>query len=319
LLPAAGLLDVCEQLRGPFDPYRKQLPLVQYPESKPNGRESCVLEGGEAKKGGERMSGLESFVEISKALSIAAIPVVLAIGGWVLQRQVQQQSLRKEYVALALSILREPDAEKVAPELRAWAVDLLNLNSDLKFDEQTTKRLKSGETRLPSNFVGPSLTSSRERELAAFQRFLIDTGFSVATGRIGYDIWPGDSIDYEGVKYTALYDPETSTIRIARKYADDPDVAFHELMRRVLHRPNDAQSFALDALNSGLAVYFPCSFGGRAIYAATTDLKIDLQQPRRLDVPVPRDGYASYDVGSTNWGAAFWALRDRIGASSEGV
>src|SRR5262245_49625457 len=147
-------------------------------------------------------TGLTSFVEISKALSLATIPVVLAIVGWLVQRQLAQQSLRKEYVSLALSILREPDSAKVEPELRAWAVDLLNLNSDLKFDSRTTQRLKSGETRLPSDFVGPALTSSRERELTAFQAFLKGAGFNIAPGRIGYDIWQGDYIEFEGSKWT---------------------------------------------------------------------------------------------------------------------
>jgi hypothetical protein len=262
------------------------------------------------------MSGFESFVELSKALSIAAIPVVLAVGGWVLQREVQQQSLRKEYVALALSILREPDSEKVGPELRAWAVELLNLNSDVKFDERIAKRLKSGETSLPSGFVGTSLTPAREQELARFQRFLHEVGFNVAPGRIGYDIWPGEYVDVGGLKYSALYDPEANTIRIARKYANDPDVAFHELMRRVLTRNDDTQSFALEALNSGLAVYFPCSFGEHAVYAETTDLKIDLRQNSRLNVPAPNDGESSYQVGSNNWAATFWAIRQSIKASS---
>lgn len=259
---------------------------------------------------------LATFVEISKALSIAAIPVVLAIVGFVVQRQLAQQSLRKEYVSLALSILREPDSTKVEPELRAWAVDLLNLNSDVKFDEKTTQRLKSGETRLPSNFVGAGLTSTREQELTSFQRFLAGAGFNIAPGRIGYDIWPGDFIEYSGDKYTALYDPDTSTIRIASKYAESADVAFHELMRRVLLRPEVTQSYSLGALNSGLAVYFPCSFSGRTTYAAATDLQIDLRQQSRLDVPMQADANASYDFGSNNWAAAFWALRERIGAQT---
>ncbi len=259
------------------------------------------------------MDGSQLFIEVSKALSIAAIPVGLAVGGWVLQRTIQKQSLRKEYVALAISILREPDNDKVGNELRAWAVDLLNLNSDVKFDDETTKLLKNGSWQLPSEIVGAGLTSRRERELGAFLRFLKQAGFKLSSTRIRYEVVPGDRIDVDGIEFSSLYDPNTNTIRIASKYADDPDVAFHELMRRALDRPNTTPTLSLSALNSGLSVYYVCSFSGSSIHASTTDLAIDLERDLPLNTPKLRSEVDSYDVGSNNWAATFWALRKRLG------
>ena len=78
---------------------------------------------------------LESVERISRTVSIAAIPVVLAVGGWIIQRQLQNQTVGAAYVNLAVTILENPDKSKVPNELREWAVDLLNDNSPTKLSE----------------------------------------------------------------------------------------------------------------------------------------------------------------------------------------
>lgn len=80
-----------------------------------------------------------------KAISIAAVPVVLAVGGWYIQRQLQNQTLSRDYVQLAVSILKEPDsAAQTNPVLRAWAVDLLRENSPTRLSDQLVEQLKTG-------------------------------------------------------------------------------------------------------------------------------------------------------------------------------
>lgn len=69
-------------------------------------------------------SWLDTVEKISRILSIAAIPVVIAIGGWLIQRQLQNQSIRRDYVQLAVSILQDPDPSSVPPEIRERAVEL---------------------------------------------------------------------------------------------------------------------------------------------------------------------------------------------------
>ena len=111
----------------------------------------------------EKSEGKRSkFERVSKALSIVAIPFVLAIGGWyiqtqlqdqsiTIQKQLQDQSVRKDYVQIAISILTEPDKTKVDPILRGWAVDLLNDNSPRKFSTEVIEKLKEGKISLPSD------------------------------------------------------------------------------------------------------------------------------------------------------------------------
>src|SRR5215472_12871311 len=87
---------------------------------------------------------LDAVERISRVVSIAAIPVVLAVGGWIIQRQVQNQTVSRDYVQLAVTILQNPDQSKVPPELREWAVDLLNDNSPTKLNPTALSSLKSG-------------------------------------------------------------------------------------------------------------------------------------------------------------------------------
>src|SRR5262249_51803207 len=99
---------------------------------------------------------LETAERISRMLSIVAIPAVIAFGGWLIQRQLQDQSIRRDYVQLAVSILQNPDPSKVPPEIREWAVDLLNENSPTKLNAQAIANLKSGKVALPGFTFVPS-------------------------------------------------------------------------------------------------------------------------------------------------------------------
>jgi WD40 repeat protein len=93
----------------------------------------------------------DTLERVAKVTSIVAIPIVLAAIGWVIQNQLAERSLNRDYVQLAVSILKEPDTSKINPALRDWAVDLLNDNSPTKFSADVVKQLKSGEVTLPAN------------------------------------------------------------------------------------------------------------------------------------------------------------------------
>jgi hypothetical protein len=94
----------------------------------------------------------DTVERLARTLSIVAIPVVLAIGGWVIQQRIQNQAVSRDYVQLAVTILKEPETSKVDPDMRAWAVQLLNDNSPTRFTPKFTEQLKSGETKLPEAF-----------------------------------------------------------------------------------------------------------------------------------------------------------------------
>jgi hypothetical protein len=89
----------------------------------------------------------------SKIIAALAIPVVLGVGGWLIQSTVSQQSVSKDYVSLATSILqkkREVNEDDSARGLRTWAVELLKRTSPVQLDEATAQHLVNGTVTIPS-------------------------------------------------------------------------------------------------------------------------------------------------------------------------
>ncbi len=94
--------------------------------------------------------------KVSKTVSIAAIPVVLAIGGWLIQKRLQDQTLRRDYVQLAVTVLKEKES---TPDMKNWAVDLLSVNSPVPFTKQIQSDLLNG--KIPVSFeVTPATTNA---------------------------------------------------------------------------------------------------------------------------------------------------------------
>ncbi len=76
----------------------------------------------------------ERWKSVATIFSLIAVPIILAIGGWMIQRQVSQEGVKQQYVQLALGILREPLApeNKEADKLRRWAVAIVDRNAPVK-------------------------------------------------------------------------------------------------------------------------------------------------------------------------------------------
>lgn len=88
-------------------------------------------------------------------LSVIAIPFVIAYGGWQIQKSLQDQSIRRDYVQLAVSILKDTDTTSENLQLRNWAVELLNKNSPVPLNDTFKQQLKSGRISLPSIDIKP--------------------------------------------------------------------------------------------------------------------------------------------------------------------
>ncbi|WBL75309.1 hypothetical protein I3J27_19870 [Bradyrhizobium xenonodulans] len=266
-------------------------------------------------------SALDAIERISRLASIAAIPIVLAVGGWIIQRQLQSQTISRDYVQLALTILQNPDQSKVPPELREWAVDLLNDNSPTKLNEKAMANLKSGTVILPSSFnfvaskaLTPELKSELERSLTSFQSYMGRLGFPVGTRSISVEIMPGT--DYKGM--VASWSADTASIIVASAFASDKVSVLRQLAHQTLSVRSTEPSEYL-AIESGLATYFPCSFAnhsqmgdqataaGKSVYPPQ-----DLSNHRRFS-EIRLDQFASVENdGSEVWGAAFWELRQLL-------
>lgn len=100
----------------------------------------------------------ETAEKVSKTLSIAAIPIVLAIVGWMIQKRLQDQTLRRDYVQLAVTVLKEPASSQ---DMKNWAVDLLSANSPVPFSREIQVDLSTGKIQIPATFdVSPATVVS---------------------------------------------------------------------------------------------------------------------------------------------------------------
>jgi hypothetical protein len=88
-------------------------------------------------------NALERWKSISTIVSAIAIPLVLALAGYFIQQKLAGDGLKKDYVAIATSILKE-DSKIQEPDLRRWAVAVLELNSPIPFNAKVKEGLESG-------------------------------------------------------------------------------------------------------------------------------------------------------------------------------
>lgn len=305
-----------------------------------NRREIILINRPEAKE----LDKWGKIERLSRILSVAAIPVVLGIGGWIVQnqlqnqtaivqQQLQNQTVSKDYVQLAVSILREPDQSKVRPELRGWAVDLLNAYSTVKLNEEIAKQLKSGQvvlppletfTGVPSAALSPELDNALKPALEAFQQYLSESGFQIASGgNVKYQVVKGDAIKTESGEFYSFYDAEKGVLMVASDHLGDFDLIRRDYMRHVLD-PNypgprdpskDYRWLSYYSVGSGLATYFPCSFSGDPLFAAGDEkIEVNLKNKTRFKNR-PQDATAAEGVGEV-WAGAFWELREKMGKAA---
>ena len=118
---------------------------------------------------------------LAKVLSLVAIPIVLAVVGGMIQQQLQDNTLRRDYVQLAVSILQEPDTVKVRPALRDWAIALLDTSAPVGLTSSAKAALRTGAVTLPPSASATSEqvrlleqlnAPSREARLGAAQQLI---------------------------------------------------------------------------------------------------------------------------------------------------
>lgn len=73
---------------------------------------------------------LESWKQIAQIISALAIPVVLALIGYFVQRSLADAGLKKDYVQMALGVLKDQPTKENA-QLRQWAIAVLDKNSPI--------------------------------------------------------------------------------------------------------------------------------------------------------------------------------------------
>jgi len=273
---------------------------------------------------------VQSVETLSRALSIAAIPVILAAGGWIIQRTLQKQTVGAAYVNLAVTILENPDKSKVPNELREWAVDLLNDNSPTKLNRKAIDSLKSGDVTLPAssfNFIpSPALSqdvkAQIETSLNRFRTYFASLGFVGDARTISVSITPGTVVKTKEGSGVALWLPDTNTMAVASDFANDQPTVLRQLAHPLIDLKVDAAWTNYWAIESGLATYFPCSFVGEAAlgsHASDAGKRVlppqNLHAQRKFNEINLRDWISIQNDGSEIWGAVLWQIREIIGQS----
>jgi hypothetical protein len=281
----------------------------------------------------EKVNRWTKIENVSRTVSLIAVPLVIAAVGWVVQRQLQQQAVSKDYVQLSVSILREPnDPKRISPKLRGWAVDLLQATSPVKLEKDVADQLRNGESILPaletfkaapSSGLSPEDDAKMKAALETFQEYLRQAGFDIPpTGDIRYDVVEDvDFITTKSGEYFSYYDYAGEVLRVAGKQLTkgNYDLVRHEYMRHVLvpvypfeRDPyKDPKWWNYEAISSGLAVYFACSFSSNPVIGPKS-MNIDLDDEFQFGERAHDVGSAD-DVGQKVWGRAFWELRSKIG------
>lgn len=99
---------------------------------------------------------LSRLLVLSQIFSILAIPVVLALVGFWVQRSLQEQQIKRDYVSLAVSLLlpKKEGEKETTPELRSWATELLNDSSPVKLSKEQSQSLRrNGLSLQPGDII----------------------------------------------------------------------------------------------------------------------------------------------------------------------
>ncbi|MBX3648414.1 MAG: hypothetical protein KIT07_05335 [Anaerolineales bacterium] len=85
---------------------------------------------------------LEKIKLWTQIISSAAIPIAIALGGWLIQAAISDAGLKKDYVQMALSVLKEVPT-KENEQLREWAISIIEKNAPVPIPSKLKGQLAS--------------------------------------------------------------------------------------------------------------------------------------------------------------------------------
>lgn len=79
----------------------------------------------------------------AQILSLSAVPIIIALAGWHIQKRIADENTKSQYVQIALGILREPPKtdDSDARALRQWAIDIIARYAPIKLPPQSREAL----------------------------------------------------------------------------------------------------------------------------------------------------------------------------------
>jgi hypothetical protein len=90
---------------------------------------------------------LDKAKDIAQILSFIAVPILVAGISFAVQTGLNEREVRKDYVQMSLKILSSKDTP---PELRQWAVSIVNASAPAPLPERAEEGLIAGTTIMPA-------------------------------------------------------------------------------------------------------------------------------------------------------------------------
>jgi WD40 repeat protein len=127
----------------------------------------------------------KDFWDKIQIVSGVAIPVVIGLGSYFIQQSITKESVAKDYVGIATTILESQKGEK-ATNLREWAVSLLGQYSPIPLSPDSKRELKSGGLTglslsglLSGRESFSAISSSPDGKQVALMKTILDRGRSI--------------------------------------------------------------------------------------------------------------------------------------------
>ena len=86
----------------------------------------------------ERLAQLQAVATI---ISLVAVPIVVAVLGARFQKSIRASEGRTKSMELAISILKEPPGRSEQPGLRKWAIETLDVSSEVQLSDTARREL----------------------------------------------------------------------------------------------------------------------------------------------------------------------------------
>jgi len=93
------------------------------------------------------LTGLKKAESIAKIISVIALPLIVAVGGWYIQSSMNKNAVKSQYVEIAVGILSQPPDESNVT-LRDWASKTLAEHSTIEFTRTEIESLVTGDVQI---------------------------------------------------------------------------------------------------------------------------------------------------------------------------
>lgn len=95
-----------------------------------------------------------SVVAWARILSSIAVPIVLAVAGYAVNKSIADRNVGAEYVSMAIRVLSNKDASKDG-DLRSWAVAVVDKTAPIPLSPSLRTKLASGSVVLTKTVTVP--------------------------------------------------------------------------------------------------------------------------------------------------------------------